>query len=112
MVPSRPDRKAFPRVQALLFHRPVTWFAIGMLRRSAQATLGGFRTYTDEKQKKGALLEVEIFLPERSGSVTVVAEIAWVEPLPAGSPARFEVGLQYVKANADDLKRLAPVLAT
>jgi len=110
MVPSRPDRERFPRVQAPLFHRPVTWFAIGMYRRSAPPTHGGFRAYTDEKQKRGTLLEVEIFLPERSGSVTVVAEIAWVEALPEGSPARFEVGMQYVKVNPDDLKRLEPVL--
>jgi len=112
MVPSRPDRKAFRRVQAPLFHRPVTWFAIGMFRRAVLPALGGFRAYTDEKQKRGTLLEVEIFLPEKMGSVTVVAEVAWVEPLPDGSPARFEVGLSYVKASPDDLRRLEPVLAT
>jgi len=104
------NRRGFPRVQAPVLHRPVTWFAIGMLRRTADDRLGGFRAYSDEKQKKGRLLEVEVFLPG-GGSVTVVAEVAWVEALPDGSPARFDVGLQYVKASAEDLERLAPVLS-
>jgi len=105
-----PNRRQFPRVQAPVLHRPVTWFAIGMLRRAADDRLGGFCAYSDERQKEGRLLEVEVFLP-KGDSVTVVAEVAWIEPLPAGAPARFDVGLQYVKVSAEDLERLAPVLS-
>ncbi|HTP49679.1 MAG TPA: PilZ domain-containing protein [Anaeromyxobacteraceae bacterium] len=108
-VSTRTNRAGFRRVMAPIYHRPITWFALGMLRRSADGSLGGFRAYSDEKQKEGRLLEVEVFLPE-GASVTVVAQVAWVEPLPEGSVARFDVGLEYVKASPGDLERIGTVL--
>ena len=110
-VSIRPERVPYPRVEAPVYHRPVTWFALGALRRLADASLGGFCTYTDEAQRPGRLLEIEVFLPS-GGSATVVAEVAWVDPLPDGSPARFDVGLRYVKASTEDLERIAAVLSS
>jgi len=110
-VPPRTGRPGYSRVLAPIYHRPVTWFALGMLRRSADASHGGFRAYSDEKQKAGRLLEVEVFLPDGS-SVTVVAEVDWVDLLPESSPARFDVGLHFVKASPQDLERIASVLET
>ena len=63
----------------------------------------------DEKQKPGSRLELELFL---SGdvSVTVLAEVVWVETLPEGAPARFDVGLRFVDVRPEDLERIAALL--
>ncbi len=110
-VSSQAQGLEYRRVGAFTYHRPVTWFAVGALRRLADASLGGFRTYTDEAQRPGRLLEVEVFLPV-GGTATVVVEVAWVEALPEDAPARFDVGLRYVKASPEDVERISAVLTT
>jgi hypothetical protein len=41
-----------------------------------------------------------------------VAQVDWVESLPPGRPARFEVGLRVVHAPLGHLDRLESVLAS
>jgi len=89
--------------------RPVTWFAAGMSRRPRVPDPGGLRAFSDDKHRPGRLLEVEVFLPG-GGSATVVAEVVRLDRLPDGSPARFEVWLQYAKAGPEELARLSEVL--
>jgi hypothetical protein len=94
-----------------MWHRPTSWYGAGLAVRDLETTLGGFRTYSDEAMAVGQLLEVDVLLPD--GEVaTSVAPVDWVESLPPGRPARFEVGLRVVHAPLGHLDRLEAVLAS
>jgi hypothetical protein len=69
------------------------------------------RVYTDEEAEPGARCRLEIFLPDGS-SVVCRTEVAWVERLPAGGPARFDVGLRLTAIHPLDRARLAGVVET
>lgn len=109
MRPSTPDPKRYRRVHALVVQRPVTLFALGLGRRPGEPDLGGLRAWSDDRQKVGRLLELEVFLPG-DDRTTLVAEVVRVDAMPEGSPARFDVWMRYVTATARDVERLAPVL--
>jgi hypothetical protein len=107
--PDTRDRSRYRRVLAPILVRPV-----GLLERHAPREVddrqaGALRTYSDDRQKPGRRLELEILLPA-GDSVTFLAEVAWVEGLPEGAPARFDVGLRYVRVSREDLDRIAQVL--
>lgn len=105
------DRRAYKRVQAPVYCRPVG-IAFRFLQPKAQPldiSLGGLRIYSDEAIKKGTRLELELFLPDNSG-VTCKVEVVWVDALPAGSPARHDVGLKFIDVKPEDRARLAAVL--
>ena len=78
-------------------------------QRTLDISLGGMRIYSDEAIKKGTKLELELFLPDTS-SVTCKVEVVWVEALPAGSPAKHDVGLKFIEIRTEDKARLASVL--
>jgi hypothetical protein len=109
MRPLPLDPQRYRRVHTLVVQRPVTLFALGLGRRPGEQDLGGLRAWSDDRQKVGRLLELEVFLPgdERA---TLVAEVVRVDAMPEGSPARFDVWMRYVNANPRDVERLAPVL--
>jgi hypothetical protein len=100
----------YRRVQAPMWHRPTSWYGAGITVGDLETTLAGFRTYSDEAMLAGHLLEVDVLLPD--GEVaTAVAQVDWVEPIPGGKPARYEVGLRVVHAPLGHLDRLQSVLA-
>ncbi|TMA18333.1 MAG: hypothetical protein E6J84_06055 [Deltaproteobacteria bacterium] len=57
----------------------------------------------------GDRLELELFLPDQSEVVCTV-EVVWVEELPEGSPARYDVGVKFVTISPGDRERLSTVL--
>ncbi len=59
--------------------------------------------------KVGELLKMEFFVPDEA-PVTYTAEVVWIEPLPAGAPARFDVGLKFIQLEPATLRLLAKVL--
>ncbi|TMB05009.1 MAG: PilZ domain-containing protein, partial [Deltaproteobacteria bacterium] len=88
------------------------WRPLFFLRRGRKPVddfSGGLCIYTDEEPKRGARLGMEIFLPDGS-SVVCRSEVAWVERLPAGGPARFDVGLKLTAIHPLDRERLSGVL--
>ena len=103
------DRRQYPRVNAPVFCRPVGKPFFGR-RRASDVSLGGMRLFADEAPATGDRLELELFLP---GDVeaTCIVEVVWVEPLPEGSPARYDVGVKYVEIANDDKQRISDVLA-
>ena len=103
------DRRRYRRAHAPIWVRPVGALAYAVKRRVNDVSLGGQRAYSDERQKPGTRLEMQLFFSD-GGSVTVLAEVVWVEVLPEGSPARFDVGLRFVDARPEDLERIAQVL--
>lgn len=72
-------------------------------------SLGGVRIYSDDRLRIGELLKMEFFLPDVE-PVTYTAEVVWIEPLPTGSPARFDVGLKFIQLDPAAITLLMGVL--
>ena len=102
------DRRRYRRVQAPVFCRPMGISLFGK-RQPIDISQGGMRIYADEEMAVGSRLELELFLPDET-TVVCEAEIVWIEPLPEGAPARFDMGLKYLHPEGARLERLAAVL--
>jgi hypothetical protein len=102
------ERRKYRRIQAQLYCRPA---GVPLLARheAIDVSLGGARIYSDEKYALGALLKMELFA-QGAESVTYTAEVVWIEALPAGSPAIYDVGLRFVDLRPDALALLNGVL--
>jgi hypothetical protein len=111
MAPDRPgpERRRYRRIQAPVLIRPVSPLARRVKPKVGDVSLGGLRAYSDEEQKPGTRLELELLLPD-GASATVLAEVVWVMPLAEGAPARYDVGLRFVDVRPEDLGRIARVL--
>jgi len=106
---SSPDRRKFRRVKAPVLVRPARRVSQLAARRVADIGEGGFRAYSDDRHAPGARLEVELFFPD-GGSAVALTEVVWVEALPEGSGARYDVGLRFVEARREDLARILKLL--
>ncbi|HTN51570.1 MAG TPA: PilZ domain-containing protein [Anaeromyxobacter sp.] len=104
------DRRRFPRVSAPILVRPVSVLTHAIRCRVSDVSVGGLRAYADEPYPPGTRIELELLLPDQEQAV-VLAEVVWLEELPAGSDARFDVGLRFVDAAPDDLARIARAVA-
>ena len=105
------ERRQFKRVRAPVYCRPAgvgLRFLTGKTKPQ-DISLGGMRIYADEAVKKGTKLELELFLPDQT-SVTCKVEVVWVDELPAGSPAKHDVGLKFIDIKDGDRARLGAVL--
>jgi hypothetical protein len=78
-------------------------------REPVDVSLGGVRIYSDEALRVGELLKMEFFLPDVE-PVTYTAEVVWVDALPSGAPAKFDVGLKFIQLDPGALKLLMQVL--
>jgi c-di-GMP-binding flagellar brake protein YcgR len=103
------ERRRYRRLKAPILIRPVSALASRVRQQVNDISLGGLRAYSDENQRPGARLELELLLPDDT-SATVLAEVVWVTSLPEGAPARFDVGLRFVDARPDDLERIVRML--
>jgi hypothetical protein len=113
MAPREPtptDRRKFRRVKAPVLVRPARKVSQLPVRRVADISEGGFRAYSDDSHAPGTRLEVELFFPD-GGSAVAIAEVVWVEALPDGAGARFDVGMRFVEARREDLARILKLLA-
>ena len=105
---SEADRRQFLRLKAPVFCRPLGRPLFNR-RRTNDISMGGVRVYADEAPSAGDRLELELFLPDES-ALTCTVEVVWIEALPDGAPARFDVGARFVKLDEADKSRLAEVL--
>jgi hypothetical protein len=102
------DRRQYLRLKAPVFCRPVGR-PLFSRRQTNDISLGGVRVYADEAPAPGDRLELELFLPDES-ALTCTVEVVWIESLPDGSPARFDVGARFIMLDGADRARLADVL--
>jgi hypothetical protein len=109
MSPGVIDRRCFPRAQVPILVRPAGFLTRVAPRRVHDISLAGLRTHSDEPHPVGARLELELFFPD-GGSATCLAEVVWSDALPDGGAARFEIGLRFVEAHPEDLKRIAALV--
>ncbi len=105
---SGPDRRKFPRLEVPVFYRAVMSTPADRLQ-AVNLSQGGVRLYSDHPHPLGERLELELFLPDRS-ALTCGAEVVWMESLPMGAPARFEVGVKFVRISPEDQARLTAIL--
>ena len=105
-------RTAYPRLLA-----PVYFTASGLPRWLQRRRppggnglgLGGVRVFTDERPAEQVPLRLEVFLVDGT-SVRCRAVVAWVDPLPDGSRARFDVGLEFTALRPGDRQRLSAAI--
>jgi PilZ domain-containing protein len=103
------DRRKYRRIRAALYCRPAGVKFLARQREPVDISLGGVRIYSDDELRVGELLKMEFFLVDVP-PVTYTAEVVWIERLPAGAPARFDVGLKFIQLEPDALQLLSKVL--
>ena len=101
--------RRYPRLKAPVYFNRLSRLFRWKRRRWSGDPLGGVCIYSDDQPKRGAPLEIEVFLPDGT-SVVCRAEVAWVEALPDGAPARCDVGLAFTAIHPHDRQRLSSVL--
>ena len=101
------DRRRFPRLNA-----PVYWRSPGLRgprRPAVDVSMGGLRMYSDDAVKVGERLELELFLNDES--IKFLARVVWLDELPDASPAKFDVGLEFLDVPVAVRGKLAAALA-
>lgn len=78
-------------------------------REAVDLSLGGVRIYSDDELEVGELVKLEFFVAGVD-AVTYTAEVVWIEKLPDGEPARFDVGLKFIQLEPAALRFLVSVL--
>ncbi len=107
--PKESNRRRFKRVQAPVFCRPMGRPLFAQKSQAIDISQGGLRIYSDEKMAPGERLELELFLPDES-TITCEVEIVWIDELPKGAPALFDMGLKFIEPDEVEQERLAAVL--
>jgi hypothetical protein len=105
----RQERRRYPRLRAPVYCRPVGPSA-GQGGQPVDLSLGGVRVYSDNPIEPGRRLEVELQLPDAS-TLTLLSEVVWIQELPEGAPASFDIGLQFLDLTPEDVEALETVLA-
>ncbi|HEY1958253.1 MAG TPA: PilZ domain-containing protein [Polyangiaceae bacterium] len=84
------ERRRYRRLQVPVFCR-----AAGIItrRHPIDMSLGGVRIFSDQRFAKGERLTLEMMTEDALTPFT--AEVVWIEELPPGSPATYDVGLRF-----------------
>ncbi len=86
-----PGRPSYPRLRAPAYFHPA---GLPIFRRRPKdSDLGGVCVHTDEELRLGSRMKLEVFLPNDT-SVVCEVRVAWIDRLPDGAPARYDVGLR------------------
>jgi hypothetical protein len=87
------------------------WRSPGMVAnlRTVNMSLGGARVYSDDRMKLGRKVHLEL-LAGPDSTVQVLARVVWIDELPAGEPARYDVGLEFLDVPEEMTSRLAAIL--
>ncbi len=101
------NRRRFLRVAASVYCRPAR------LRLHpvpvGDIGLGGMRVLTDELTAVGQILDIELLVGDKATAECTVS-VAWGSDLPPGSPARFEVGLEFISVPPGFLHALTKII--
>lgn len=103
------ERRRYRRIQAHVYCRPAGVKLLARHHEPVDLSLGGVRVYSDDKYKVDELVKMEFFV-EGSTGVTYTAQVVWIEKVPGGEPAKFDVGLKFVDLSPQALQFLAGVL--
>ncbi len=103
------ERRKYRRIHAPVYCRPAGLKVMSKHQEAVDVSRGGVRVYSDDPMKPGDRLTLELFV-EGGEEVSFRAEVAWVEKLPRGAVARFDVGLKFLTLDAAAEALLAKVL--
>jgi hypothetical protein len=92
-----------------MYCRPLGTQFLARHHEPADVSLGGIRIYRNEKVRVGELLKMEFFVPD-SPPVACTGQVVWVDTLPRGGPARYDVGLKFVELDGAAMSLLASML--
>jgi c-di-GMP-binding flagellar brake protein YcgR len=101
------DKRKFRRVNA-----PVYFSYAPLLSRPAtplDISPGGLRMYSEQKVKLGKRLELMITLSD-GRIIECEGQVVWVKALPSGSPARYDIGVGFLRLSKENEKVLAEYL--
>jgi len=82
---------------------------VAKLSRTVNMSLGGARVFSDDRLKLGTKLALEL-LADAESTVQVLARVVWIDEQPPGSPARYDVGLEFLEVPEEMISRLAAIL--
>jgi hypothetical protein len=88
----RPRRPSYPRLLASVICRPAGLRAFARPDDVRTLAPRGVRIFSDEAFDVGDRWKLEM-ITAGGGGRSFVAEVAWVDPLPANPDARYDVGL-------------------
>ncbi len=111
MVPhdSESDKRRYPRVKARVLYTQPRYYGppriLGQKREISDISPGGARIFCDEPLKKGKAVQIELELPSGK-TVNATARVVWIDLLPPGSGARYDVGLEFLVISNDVFEEL------
>jgi hypothetical protein len=82
---------------------------VANLSRMVNMSLGGARVFSDDRLRIGTRLNIEL-LDAPTSTVQVLARVVWIDELDAGSPALFDVGLEFLDVPEEMMSRLMAIL--
>jgi len=90
---------------------PVYCRAAGIItrRHPIDMSLGGVRIYSDQSFRPGERLTLELMTAD--ALTTFTAEVVWIEELPAGAPATYDVGLRFHDVDPSQAATLEKILS-
>jgi len=88
------NRRRYPRIQAPVFYRPAGPTFLHHRRATVDVGLGGMRVFSDEYLGVGTRVELDLLIGDQL-TVRCWARIAWVETLPPGAAAAFDMGVEF-----------------
>jgi len=103
------DRRRMPRLAAPVIYRRSGSDLFHHRRSSVDVSAAGMRVPSDEPLQPGDRFELDL-LPPGDSPIRLWAMVAWVESLPAGADALYEVGLRFIDIADQDRQRLASLL--
>jgi hypothetical protein len=96
MSPANPaERRKFRRTKAPAFCRPVGVMFRAQSLEPLDLSWGGLRVYSQFRLRAGERMKMDLMLAD-GPTLSVVAEVVWVEMLAGDSPARCEAGLRFL----------------
>src|SRR5512143_2296630 len=101
------DRRRYRRLNA-----PLYWRGAGLRSawKGVDVSLGGIRIYSDDVFEIGTRIELEL-LAAGDETIEFNARVVWVDVLPAGAPALYDVGLEFLELSDGAKRHLEALLA-
>jgi c-di-GMP-binding flagellar brake protein YcgR len=94
------ERRRYRRIHAPIYCRPAGLKLMSKRQEAVDVSRGGVRIYSDEAMKVGDRLTLELFVEGGGEEVVFQAMVAWIEKLPKGAVARYDVGLKFLHLDA------------
>lgn len=100
-------RRLFPRFKVETYFRPSHPF--GQKQQILNIGLGGMRVYSNKPLRLGKEMDIKLFLP--NGKILDVrVRIAWVNTLPPGSEALYDIGYEFIDLSPETHQEIKSML--